>query len=116
MKPSYSFYAPWIGQSTRRGNVVYNKEHRKCTRLPHEHDVADKTEQNDEKFLIENTPSEEELIEMMHFAQVGKMRCQARCRPSQIKHKHYIEIQIQRTAMQILGVTRTNLRCYIASH
>ena len=98
--------------------MVYNTEHRKCRRLPHEHDVADKTEQNDEKFLIENTPSEEELIEMMHFAQVSKIICQARCRPSQVKHKHYIEfeIQIQRTAIQILGVTRTNLRRYIASH
>lgn len=66
VQPSYTFWAPWIGHRSRNGNVVYNTEHRKCNRIPPEDVDSDDAEQN----IVQNAPSEEELVEMMHFAQV----------------------------------------------
>ena len=65
VKPSYTFWAPWIGCQSRRGPVVFNSEHRKCTRIS-----SDTTEKEDGEAEVEKGISEEELIEMMHFAQV----------------------------------------------
>ncbi|CAH3166028.1 unnamed protein product [Porites lobata] len=63
VNPSYTFWAPWIRCQSRRGPVVFNSEHRKCTRIS-----SDTTEEEDGE--VEKGISEEELIEMMHFAQV----------------------------------------------
>ena len=65
VKPSYTFWAPWIGCQSRRGPVVFNSEHRKCTRIS-----SDTTEKENGEAEVEKGISEEELIEMMHFAQV----------------------------------------------
>ena len=45
--------------------MVFNSEHRKCTRIS-----SDTTEKEDGEAEVEKGISEEELIEMMHFAQV----------------------------------------------
>ena len=71
IKPSYTFWAPWIGRQSRRGDVVFNTEHRKCSR-PQTEDVEKGNNNCDQaKALLENASSEESLMEMMHFAQVG---------------------------------------------
>ena len=71
IKPSYTYWAPWIGRHSRKGNVVFNTEHRKCSRPLNEDDEEGNQDTHDNsKAVIENAPSEEALIEMMHFAQV----------------------------------------------
>ncbi len=62
MKASYEFWAPWIGVNTRKGDSVYNTEYRKCHKIP-------ETDQSLEQ-LISPTYSEEDLLDMMNFAQV----------------------------------------------
>ena len=69
VKPSYTFWAPWIGRLSRRGNMVINTEHRKCNRIPT--GTQAEKEIGDGDTIVENNLSEEELIEMMHFAQVS---------------------------------------------
>ena len=32
LKPSYSFWAPWIGKDVRGSELIINTEHRKCHR------------------------------------------------------------------------------------
>ena len=32
VKPSYTFWAPWIGEDVRRSGLLLNTEHRKCHR------------------------------------------------------------------------------------
>ena len=61
MKASYDFWAPWIGPRTRRNDVVFNTEYRKCHQITLQ-DVSDTS----------NLPgySEEDLLDMMNFAQV----------------------------------------------
>lgn len=71
MKPSYTFWAPWIGRQSRRGDVVFNTEDRKCSRPQTEDDEEGNDKSDTAKPLIENASSEESVIEMMHFAQVG---------------------------------------------
>ena len=71
VKPSYSFWAPWIGPNCRRSGLVYNTEHRKCHRSAL-HDLGTDTsdEIEEKQAALQTTPSEEDLLEMMHFAQV----------------------------------------------
>ena len=70
VKPSYSFWAPWIGLYCRSG-PVYNTEHRKCHRNSPQDLGTDTSHETDEKqATLQKTPSEEDLLEMMHFAQV----------------------------------------------
>ena len=49
--------------------MVFNSEHRKCTRIS-----SDTTEKEDGEAEVEKGISEEELIEMMHFAQVMRKK------------------------------------------
>jgi len=51
--------------------MAYNTEHRKCHR-PSPQDLGADTndESGDEQAALQTTPSEEDLVEMMHFAQV----------------------------------------------
>ena len=70
VKPSYSFWAPWIGPDCRSG-LVYNTEHRKCHRTSPQDLGTDTSDETDKKqATLQTTPSEEDLLEMMHFAQV----------------------------------------------
>jgi hypothetical protein len=62
VKASYGFWAPWIGMKTRKGDSVYNTEYRKCHKIP---DTNQSLEQ-----LISPNYSEEDLLDMMNFAQV----------------------------------------------
>ena len=73
VKPSYSFWAPWIGRYTRRSSIAFNTEYRKCVgggSASHEganlkkHDVQEEESEGDPKL------SEEDLVEMMDFADV----------------------------------------------
>ena len=65
MKASYHFWAPWIGPKTRADDLVFNSEYRKCHMI----------QENDEDELL-NHPnySEEDLLDMMNFSQVGTCR------------------------------------------
>lgn len=51
--------------------MVYNTEHRKCHRTSLV-DLGAETndDADDEQATLHTTPSEEDLVEMMHFAQV----------------------------------------------
>ena len=53
--------------------MAYNTEHRKCHR-PSPQDLGADTndESRDEQAALQKTPSEEDLVEMMHFAQVTR--------------------------------------------
>ena len=51
--------------------MVFNTEHRKCSRPQTEDDEDDNNNSDTAKALLENASSEGSLIEMMHFAQVG---------------------------------------------
>ena len=61
VKPTYHFWAPWIGHRTRMDELVFNTEYRKCHKIT-EHEVSDPS----------HLPkySEEDLLDMMNFAQV----------------------------------------------
>lgn len=50
---------------------MFNTEHRKCSRPQTEDDEKGNNNSDQAKALLENASSEESLIEMMHFAQVG---------------------------------------------
>ena len=51
--------------------MVYDTEHRKCHRSSPRDAVADFNDEADEKeATFQTTPSEEDLVEMMHFAHV----------------------------------------------
>ena len=62
MTNGYKYFT--FGQS-RRGPVVFNSEHQKCTWIS-----SDTTEKEDWEAEVAKGTSEEELIEMMHFGQV----------------------------------------------
>ena len=61
VKPTYHFWAPWIGTNTRANDLVFNTEYKKCHKIT-EQDVSDPS----------SLPSysEEDLLDMMNFAQV----------------------------------------------
>ena len=61
VKPTYQFWAPWIGTNTRANDLVSNTEYKKCHKIT-EQDVSDPS----------SLPSysEEDLLDMMNFAQV----------------------------------------------
>ncbi len=73
VQPSYTFWAPWIGRHTRIGDVVFNTEHRKCSRLSSGTGDVD-NEIDAKEDLLQSAVSEEELVEMMQFAQVGTLK------------------------------------------
>lgn len=50
---------------------MFNTEHRKCSRPQTEDDEDGNNNSDTAKALLENASSQESLIEMMHFAQVG---------------------------------------------
>ena len=50
---------------------MFNTEHRKCSHPQTEDDEDGNNNSDTAKALLENASSEESLIEMMHFAQVG---------------------------------------------
>lgn len=50
---------------------MFNTEHRNCTRPQTENDEDGNNNSDTAKALLENASSEESLIEIMHFAQVG---------------------------------------------
>ena len=50
---------------------MFNTEDRKCSRPQTEDDEEGNDKSDTAKPLIENASSEESLIEMMHFAQIG---------------------------------------------
>lgn len=51
--------------------MAYNTEHRKCHRTSPQDLGADANDESgDEQAALQTTPSEEDLVEMMHFAQV----------------------------------------------
>ena len=54
VKPSYTFWAPWIGEDVRRSQHLLNTEHRKC------HKVEDVQE------LGHLEISEDRLVELLH--------------------------------------------------
>ncbi|XP_020613997.1 uncharacterized protein LOC110052228 [Orbicella faveolata] len=59
--------------------MAYNTEHRKCHRTsPQDLGADTNDESEDEQAALQTTPSEEDLLEMMHFAQVKTL--QAICR------------------------------------
>jgi hypothetical protein len=62
VKASYIFWAQWIGPKTRADDLVFNNECRKCHII----------QENDQHELL-NHPnySEEDLLDMMSFSQVG---------------------------------------------
>jgi len=71
VKPSYSFWAPWIGPNGRKSGMAYNTELRKCHRTSPKDLGADTNDKSDDKqTALQTTPSEEDLVEMTHFAQV----------------------------------------------
>ena len=65
VKPSYHFWAQWIGLCTRKDNLVFNTEYRKCHKIT-EQGVSDPS----------NLPnySEEDLPCMMNFAHFADER------------------------------------------
>lgn len=70
VQPSYTFCAPWIGCRSRSGHLVFNTEHRKCSRISSA--AEDGYDELDaEESLVQRAVSEEELVEMMQFAQVS---------------------------------------------
>ena len=54
VKPSYSFWAPWIGEQVRVGDLVLNTEHRKCCR------------DKDEELGNSMDVTEDRLVELLH--------------------------------------------------
>ena len=50
---------------------MFNTEHRKCSRPQIEDDEEGNNNRDTTNALLENASSEESLIEMTHFAQVG---------------------------------------------
>ncbi|XP_028417462.1 uncharacterized protein LOC114541858 [Dendronephthya gigantea] len=62
VKANYQFWAPWIGPHTRKGDSAYNTEYRKCHRIPESDQVLED--------MNLTTYSEEDLLDMMNFAQV----------------------------------------------
>ena len=73
VKPSYSFWAPWIGPKGRISCMAYNTEHRKChCTSPKDLGADTNDKSDDEQIALQTTPSEEDLVEMMHFAQVAQ--------------------------------------------
>ena len=67
VKPSYTFWAPWIGPHTRRSSFLYNTEYRKCTNLSNGDGEQDEVSMSQPQSL-----SEEDIVEMMYFSQVFK--------------------------------------------
>jgi hypothetical protein len=65
VKASYHFWAPWIGPKTRVDDLVFNSEYRKC------HMIQEKDE---DELLNHPNYSDEDLLNMMNFAQVGTCR------------------------------------------
>ena len=61
LKPTYHFWAQWIGTNTRVNDLVFNTEYRKCHKIT-EQDISDPSN------LL--SYSEEDLLDMMNFAQV----------------------------------------------
>lgn len=79
LNPSYTFWAPWIGRFTRRGCMVYNTEYRKCTGGGSASQEEKETNEPGEDYGNDQRLSEEDLIKMMEFAEVRKLR--AICSP-----------------------------------
>lgn len=74
LNPSYIFWTPWIGRFTRRGCMVYNTEYRKCTGGGCASQVEEETNDPGEDYGNDQRLSEEDLIEMIEFADVRKLR------------------------------------------
>ena len=56
--------------------MVYNTEHKKCHRAsPKDLGVDTNAEADEEQATLQTTPSEEDLLEMMQFAQVMRVIC-----------------------------------------
>ena len=70
MRPSYTFWAPWIGRGSRSGDLVFNTEHRKCNRIS-SGAGDDDDDIDEEERHVHGAVSEEELVEMMQFSQVS---------------------------------------------
>lgn len=73
LNPSYTFWAPWIGRFTRRGCMVYNTEYRKCIGSGSANQEQKETNEPGEEDGNDQRLSEEDLIEMMEFADVRKL-------------------------------------------
>lgn len=68
VNPSYTFWAPWIGRSSRRSAIVFNTEYRKCSGGQNSsQSVPDQPEEGHEQ---DHKLSEEDLVEMMEFSSV----------------------------------------------
>ena len=62
VKPTYTFWSPWIGHDVRTGNKLFNTEHRKC------HRIQDKEE------IGHLEVSEDRLVELLHGTKVKQVK------------------------------------------
>ena len=60
VKPCYMFWAPWIGHHSRKGNMVFNTEHRKCKPIYNRKQAE--SEINDGDTVVGNTVTIEILL------------------------------------------------------